>query len=409
VDPKVEMGQAATGVPVRGGPGPWRATLAGLCASLVGVGLARFAYTPLIPALIAHGWFSPAQAAYLGAANLAGYLAGALLARPLAARAPVEWLLRTMMLLATAAFFACAAPLSFAWFFVWRFAAGLAGAALIVLAAPAILPHVPTSRRGLASGAIFTGVGLGVAASGTLVPLLLRAGDLTRTWFGLGALSLLLTAVAWRGWPADGTPAKQSRSTDTSESSSGPELRALFAEYGLCAAGLVPHMVFLVDFVARGLGQGLTAGASYWVVYGLGAAVGPVLGGRLADRIGFGATLRLAYLTQAIAVALPALTVSAPALIASSFLVGALTPGIVPLVLGRIHELMPGDEPRQRTAWSTATIVFALLQAAGGYGFSFLFAHREGGYTLLFALGSAAFVLALAADATVTLARRQAQ
>ena len=54
-------------------------TLAGLCAVLVGIGLARFAYTPLIPALIAAQWFTAAEAAYLGAANLAGYLAGALL------------------------------------------------------------------------------------------------------------------------------------------------------------------------------------------------------------------------------------------------------------------------------------------------------------------------------------------
>ena len=51
--------------------------LFGLYFSLVGIGLARFAYTPLIPALISAGWFSPSQAAYLGAANFAGYLAGA--------------------------------------------------------------------------------------------------------------------------------------------------------------------------------------------------------------------------------------------------------------------------------------------------------------------------------------------
>jgi Uncharacterised MFS-type transporter YbfB len=44
----------------------WRATVAGLCASLVGIGLARFAYTPLIPALIASAWFAPVAAACLG-------------------------------------------------------------------------------------------------------------------------------------------------------------------------------------------------------------------------------------------------------------------------------------------------------------------------------------------------------
>src|SRR6266851_3258344 len=107
-----------------------------------------------------------------------------------------------MMALVTVAFFACALPLSFAWFFLWRFAAGVAGGALLVLAAPAVLPHVPAARRGLAGGAIFTGVGLGIAASGTLVPLLLRLG-LVEAWCGLGTLALVLTIIAWGGWPGE--------------------------------------------------------------------------------------------------------------------------------------------------------------------------------------------------------------
>jgi hypothetical protein len=62
----------------KGEVSPWRAPLSALCASLIGIGLSRFAYTPLIPPLVTQHWFSPSQAAYLGAANLAGYLAGAL-------------------------------------------------------------------------------------------------------------------------------------------------------------------------------------------------------------------------------------------------------------------------------------------------------------------------------------------
>ena len=89
---------------------PWRATLSGFCATLVGVGLARFAYTPLLPALIAAEWFSASVAAYLAAANLAGYVAGALFAAPLAARFPSRAVLRCMMLLASASLIACAWP-----------------------------------------------------------------------------------------------------------------------------------------------------------------------------------------------------------------------------------------------------------------------------------------------------------
>ena len=137
----------------------WRAALSALCAGLIGIGLARFAYSPLIPALIAERWFSPAQAAYLGAANLAGYLVGALIAGRMSRAASAVTVLRAMMLLATASFFACAYPLPFTWFFAWRFAAGIAGGVLMVLAALAVLPHVPAGLRGRAGGAIFTGVG----------------------------------------------------------------------------------------------------------------------------------------------------------------------------------------------------------------------------------------------------------
>ena len=389
-----------------GGVSAWRGTLAGLCATLVGIGLARFAYTPLIPPLITEGWFAPSQAAYLGAANLAGYLAGALLARRMAAAAGSALVLRAMMVLATAAFFACAFPISYLWFFVWRFGAGLAGGALMALAAPSVLARIPPGRRGLAGGIIFTGVGLGIAASGSLVPFLLQFG-LFETWLGLGALSLILTGLAWGGWPGAGAgsaaKAAASAPPDRRRPLPGLALKALFVAYGLNAAGLVPHMVFLVDYVARGLDRGLAVGASYWVLFGLGAIVGPVLFGHLADRGGFRLALRLGFLIQALAVALLAITASPVWMAVSVVIVGAFVPGIVPLVLGRVHELIPGDSQAQNVAWSGATAAFALGQAGAAYGFSFLFA-ETGEYAMLFALGAVALVMALAIELAVAAA-----
>ncbi len=382
-----------------GDPSPWRATLSGASASLIGIGLARFSYTPLLPAIIAAHWYPASTAAYLGAANLGGYLAGALLAGPLAARVPAPAVIRAMMLLAAIAFFACAWPIDFIWFFAWRFLSGIAGGALMVLAAPTILPHIPPSRRGIAGGAIFMGVGLGIAVSGTLVPLLLRQG-LMQTWIGLGVLALGLTAVAWGGWPAP-IPHDPAKHQAASHHLPRLALRALYLEYGLNAFGLVPHMVFLVDFIARGLGYGLQTGSEYWVLFGIGAVVGPLLTGHLADRTGFGPALRLAYLVQALCVALPLLGLGAPGLIVSSVVVGAFVPGIVPLVLGRIHELLAHHPAAHKSAWSKATTSFAVLQAVAAYGLSFLFVESGGDYRLLFLLGCAALVAALAIDLTV--------
>src|SRR5947208_9005860 len=94
---------------------PLRATIAALCANLVGIGLARFGYTPLIPALIAAGWFAPSAAVYLGAANLAGYLAGAIGARAIAARTGTPALLRCSRLATRASSLACELPLMTDW------------------------------------------------------------------------------------------------------------------------------------------------------------------------------------------------------------------------------------------------------------------------------------------------------
>ncbi|WP_083514325.1 YbfB/YjiJ family MFS transporter [Bradyrhizobium manausense] len=374
----------------------WRYAVAGLSASLVGLGLARFSYSPLIPALIAAKWFSASDVVYLGAANLAGYLAGALAARAVAARIGAVRALRAMMLLATLSFFAGSAPVSFIWFFAWRFLSGLTGGIIMVLAASVIVPRTSPGRRGIVGGVIFAGVGLGVAASGTLVPLLLQQG-LQQSWYGLGALSAVLTATSWWSWPGEGNsyvaPLHQAKQHHAS-----PAARALLIQYGLNAVALVPHMVFMVDFVARGLGQGIAAGSRYWVLYGLGAIVGPLVTGHLGDRSGFGPALRAAFLIEAAAVLLPAISTAPVSLIVSSVVIGGFTPGIVPLVLGRIHELVPHSGEQQRSTWSHATTSFALFQAAAAYGFSWIYAQTGGDYHVLFALGGGAVALALAID-----------
>jgi predicted MFS family arabinose efflux permease len=166
-------------------------------------------------------------------------------------------------------------------------------------------------------------------------------------------------------------------------------------------------MVFLVDFIARGLERGIDVGSQYWVLFGLGAVAGPLIAGHVADRLGFARALRSAFIVQAAAVALPAITTSPGALALSSLVVGAMVPGVVPLVLGRVHELTPPDAQQRQAGWSFATTAFALGQAAAAYGFSFLFAQTGGGYAALFALGGAALMLALAIDLAATASGRR--
>jgi predicted MFS family arabinose efflux permease len=383
----------------------WLPIFAGLCASLVSIGLARFAYTPLIPSLIQAQWFSAGDVVYLGAANLVGYLIGALIGHPLARRTSNKRTLRLMMLAVTLSFFACGFPLSVSWFFGWRLLSGIAGGAIMVLVAATVLPHVPASRRGLASGAIFLGIGLGIAGSGTIVPPLLSLG-LQDTWFGLGVLAMVLTAASWFGWPSTAHAATVTSSVNELKTPTDPRVYLLFAQYAFMAAGLVPAMVFLVDYVARGLGAGPHVGALIWVMYGLGAIIGPVSYGFLADKLGARLSIRLVLVVQAIAVGLLSISSSFTALALLAVILGSFPPGIVPLALARVHELIP-QHHQQQIAWSRATVSFATFQAIAGFAYSALFNASGGHHELLFIIAAGAIVVALLLEQGMRLLNRR--
>jgi predicted MFS family arabinose efflux permease len=382
-----------TEMETRRNPSPvWASIFSGLCASLIGIGLARFAYTPLLPVLIQEHWFSASAVVYLGAANLVGYLIGAMLGRPFAARVGNVSALRAMKVLVTLAFLACAFPFSTSWFFVWRLLSGIAGGVIMVLVAATILPHIPAHRQGLATGAVFFGLGCGIAASGTLLPLLLRFG-LSDTWIGLAALSAMLTAASWRGWPTGPGPV-------TAAHRSSPEVcaaavRLLYAQYALMAASLVPAMIFLVDFIARGLHGGAALGSRFWVLYGAGAMIGPPLYGFFADRFGARSALRAILLVQAMALVCLAMTSDYAVIAVLAIVIGSFPPGIIPPILARVKELAPAHATRRNQIWSRATTLFAASQALSAYASSAIFNRFNGDYRLLFWMGATATGLAL--------------
>ncbi len=372
-------------------PSPAAATFAAFACVLAGIGFARFAYTPLMPALVEAGWVSPAGAGWAGAANLVGYLAGALLGPAIARRPDLRPWLRGMMVLTVVSLAASAAPLGLAWLELWRFGAGVAGGALMVVGPTAALAAIPPERRGRASGVVFTGVGLGIALSGFALPWLLSHG-LVATWLALAAACALLAAASWRGWPARPVAAPP-------RPQAAPAFLPVHLAYALSAIALVPHMVFLIDHVARGLGRGVTEGALLWALFGLGALCGPMAAGWLVDRIGPVAAMRSVFAAEAVLIAVPAVTGAMLPITVSAVAVGAFVPGVAPLVLGRLYALGGGTG-----AWAAATIGFSIGQAGAAMAFSALYA-ALGTHAPIFAIGAAALAAAVAVD--IALSRRR--
>ncbi|WP_374440456.1 YbfB/YjiJ family MFS transporter [Stella sp.] len=365
--------------------GTWAVAAGGLAATLIGNGIGRFAYTPLIPALIAAQWLTPPEAVYLAAANLAGYLVGALTAARIAQAMTATGAIRAAAVATMVSLAACAWPLGFAWFVPWRFLAGITGGVLMVLAVPAVLALTPPERRGRAAGIVITGVGLGIAAAGAVVPIAARFGP-AAVWIALAAAALLLTVHVWVAIPRDRPlPAGQPRGA-------GPialPVRMLLAAYACDALGFIPHTVFWVDYIARGLDRGLAVGGGFWTIFGIAAALGPFLAGTIADRAGLGRTFAGAMALKAFGVALPLLLPDTTGLFLSSAIVGALISGTTTLCSAWVAELV--GLARHRPVWGWMTSAFAVAQAGGAWAMSYLFASL-GRHEPLFVIGTTALV-----------------
>jgi MFS family permease len=344
----------------------WRHAWPGLLATLNAVGLSRFAYTPLVPFLIGAGAVTETGAAYLGAANLAGYLIGAAAAAPLAARLGLGRVIRAAFALSAVALAACVWLGDFWWYAFWRFAVGVTGAVLMVLAPSFLLAEMPAAERGRSGGVIYTGVGAGIALSSLLVPSL-ASMSIAWAWSALALGALCTAAVTWPRWRGG---IAISRAHVPLRGLGVPALCIALA-FGMDGIGFIPHMLFWVDYVARSLALGTAAGAIQWLMFGIGALLGPWLGGIVGDRIGIGRALILAFMLKSISVLLPALSAALPLLTISSLVTGALTPGIAALSAARMTELVePG---RQIRAWGFATLVFGLFQAGGAYGMAYAY------------------------------------
>ena len=362
----------------------------GFAATLSGVGLARFAYTALMPQMVHAGWFSGEQVAYLGAANLLGYLVGALAAAPLAERLGTLRVLAACWLAVAFSFAACGQAQPMALFFVWRLISGIAGAVLMVLGPSVAMAATPVQRRAALGPLMFCGIGCGALLSATLVPAL-AATSLSLVWWALAVVSALAGWVGWRQAQQLPAPAPQAVSPQAGAAIAStplwtvPVLLVMLA-YTCDAFGFVPHTVFWVDYLARELHLGAAYASTQWAFFGLGAIAGPLAAAFCASRWGWWGTTTGAYAIKAVAIALPLVWASFAGHATSAFLVGALSPGMAAITSGYLMQLI--GPVQHKKMWGYATAAFALMQAVSGYFMAWMYA-STGVYQPLFAIGSA--------------------
>jgi len=376
----------------REGYAPPRLLVAGGAALAVAMGIGRFAYTPILPAMEAAAHLDTNQAGLLASANYAGYLAGALATAiiPRAARGRVLVVSLLAVVVTTALM---AGTTSLAAWGVIRFLSGLASAGVFVLASGIVLDALRRQGRASLAGWLFSGVGVGIALSGAVVRVAGGALGWRGEWLALALIAAVALYPSWRWLPlARGAAATTTRARPITTAREQPittareqpittareqpittarerpilsravraALALLLLAYLLEGLGYIVTGTFLVAIVERMPGLG-GFGPSVWIVVGLAAAPSGVLWAGLAARIGYARALALAYVVQACGIGLPLLGGAGAALL-SAVLFGGTFIGISTLTLTLAGQITPR---RSAGLIGLLTAAFGLGQIAG--------------------------------------------
>ena len=355
---------------------PAAVAAAGLAALAVGMGIGRFAFTPVLPLMQADGLLSLAGGGWLAAANYAGYLAGALSAPfvrgALAVRAGLA---------ATAAFtLAMAVQDDIA---LWALLRGLAG-----VASAWVLIHVsawvPLARPGL-SGVVYAGVGVGSVLAGVLCVAVLQLDLAARdAWLGLGLVAAAATVVLWPLFPEQGRRAAPA---------DAPGLRKDSVRLVLCYTafgfGYIIPATFIPAFARETLGDPALYGWA-WPLFGAAAAASTVAVAPIVRRLGERRVWIGGHLVMAAGVAAPLLIAGMTGIVVCALGVGAT------FMVITMAGLQEGRKLGGATVLAAMTSGFAAGQIAGP-AFVALLAYAGG--RLEYASLTASLVLVAAAFA----------
>lgn len=347
--------------PVRSAAG---VALAGAIALAIGLGIGRFAFTPLLPMMQADAGVTILSGSWLAAANSAGYLVGAL--------AGVRWriaspaVIRAGMLAVAATTFGMGLTNDYLVWLLLRGVAGTASAWILVATSAWTLATLAATGHAHLAGVVFSGVGWGIAVAGTFVLAAMAAGhSSSETWVALGLVALVATAASWNTLLRDaGTGRLTQRAAPPVRGSVSWEFGRtllLVTCYGIFGFGYIIPATFLPAAARQIVANPLLFGLS-WPLFGLAGAASTLVIGRLGQRWTDRTTWICSYLVLAVGVGLPALSDSIVALLVSALAVGG-TFMVITMVGLREARSLAGPGAAQLIAAMTAA--FATGQILG--------------------------------------------
>lgn len=361
---------------------------AGIFSLILALGVARFAYTPLLPLMQHQAGLGVAAAGWLAAINYAGYLSGALIATLISDLVLKDRLYRIGMVLAIVTTAMMGMSTDFTVWAVSRYIAGLSSAAGLLLGSGLILNWLIRHNHRSELGIHFAGIGLGIACSAALVSLMNEWLTWSQQWFALTLFGcvLLIPALRWLP-PPDRNPMTKTGQKMVDAPPSDLFQRLLIAAYFCAGIGYVVSATFIVAIIDHMPGMA-GKGTLVFFVIGIVAAPSCIVWDLIARRIGKLNALIAASVLQMLGIMLPVLGGGLLAALAGAILFGGTVMGIVSLVLTMAGQYYP-TRPAKMMGKMTMSYGVGQIMAPAITGW---FATRLGSYAGgLYLAGAAMF------------------
>jgi len=342
-------------------PSPRAVALAGLAALAIAMGIGRFAFTPILPMMQHDAGLSVADGGWLASANYFGYLLGAMSAMVFRARPAIA--IRTALVLIGIVTLGMGLERRFAVWVVLRVLAGVGSAWVLVFASAWCLARLAPLRRPLLNGAVFAGVGTGIAIAGGFCRGLMQGNaSSAQAWGGLGVIALAGTAAIWNVFGAEDVPGSDEggRSASRGRFGDADSVRLVLC-YGAFGFGYIIPGTFLPVMARQAVHDPSVFGWA-WPLFGVAAATSPLIAAVWARRIGNRRLWILGHLVMAFGVALP---VSWPAI--GGIMIAALLVGgtFMVITLAGMQEARAVAGPHAARLMAGMTAAFGTGQIAG--------------------------------------------
>ena len=346
---------------------------AGIFSLILALGVARFAYTPLLPLMQQQAGLGVAAAGWLAAINYAGYLSGAVIASRISSLVLKDRLYRIGMVLAIVSTVVMGLSTNVVVWALSRYVAGLTSAAAMLLGTGLIMNWLIRHNLRSEMGIHFAGIGLGIAGCAGAVMLFTPWLDWHEQWFAFTALGCVLLVPALRWLPPPDTSGLTTSGKKLQDKPPSPlYLRVFMAAYFCAGFGYVVSVTFIVAIVNQ-LPDLAGWGNLVFLAIGIGAAPACMNWDLIARRTGDLNALILAGMLQILGILLPVLVPGLWAAMLGSLLFGGTFIGMVSLVLsmaGRYYPTMPAKMMGKMTlSYGVAQIIGPALTGMIGARF----------------------------------------